>query len=191
MNGFVDPQPFAIGDEIFVEGIQRIGEIGVGATQGGISTNTTVEGDGFNSENYNYQFFEIADYIAGTQAILKFNLAGLTTNPGIAKTFQSGYASIINKLNYPVIEPIQTRGVFELNETLIVNSIKTDLLIVEIRDDYIKIDGKFDLKSGDRILGRSSNVSAEITSLVKNKAKFKTDFSNRQEYGWLLSLIHI
>ncbi|MEC8551810.1 MAG: hypothetical protein VXY93_15040, partial [Pseudomonadota bacterium] len=41
------------------------------------------------------------------------------------------------------------------------------------------------LKAGDRILGRSSNVSAEITSLVKNKAKFKTDFSNRQEYGWL------
>ena len=45
--------------KIFVEGIQRIGEIGVGATQGGISTNTTVEGDGFNSENYNYQFFEM------------------------------------------------------------------------------------------------------------------------------------
>ena len=112
MNGFVDPQPFAIGDEIFVEGIQRIGEIGVGATQGGISTNTTVDGDGFNSENYNYNFFEITDYIAGAQAILKFNLAGLTTNTGIAKTFQSGYASIINKSNYPVIEPIQTRGVF-------------------------------------------------------------------------------
>ena len=185
MNGFVDPQPFAIGDEIFVEGIQRIGEIGVGATQGGISTNVTVEGDGFNSENYNYNFFEITDYIAGTQAILKFNLAGLTTNPGIAKTFQSGYASIINKLNYPIIEPIQSRGVFELNESLIVNSVKTDLLVVEIRDDYIKIDGKFDLKVGDRILGRSSNVSAEITSLVLNKAKFKTDFSNRQEYGWL------
>ena len=185
MNGFVDPQPFTIGDEIFVEGIQRIGEIGVGATQGGISTNTTLDGDGFNSENYNYQFFEITDYIAGAQAILKFNLAGLTTNPGIAKTFQSGYASIINKLNYPIIEPIQTRGVFELNETLIVNSVKTDLLVVEIRDDYIKTDGKFDLKIGDRILGRSSNVSAEITSLISNKAKFKTDFSNRQEYGWL------
>ena len=109
MNGFVDPQPFKIGDEIFVEGIQRIGEIGVGATQGGISTNTTVEGDGFNSENYNYQFFEIADYIAGTQAILKFNLSGLTTNPGIAKTFQSGYASIINKLNTPKMGLIAKR----------------------------------------------------------------------------------
>ena len=86
MNGFQDPQPFASGDKIFVEGIQRIGETGVGATQGGISTNTTVEGDGFNSENYNYQFFTVQDYIAGTQAILKFNL-GLTTNTGIAKTF--------------------------------------------------------------------------------------------------------
>ena len=185
MNGFVDPQPFAIGDEIFVEGIQRIGEIGVGATQGGISTNTTVDGDGFNSENYNYSFFEITDYIAGTQAILEFNLSGLTTNTGIAKTFQSGYASIINKLNYPVIEPIQTRGEFELNERLSVNSVQTDLSVVEIRDDYIKIDGKFDLKKGDRILGRSSNVSAEISSLISNKAKFKTDFSNRKEYGWL------
>ena len=112
-------------------------------------------------------------------------MAGLTTNTGIAKTFQSGYAFIINKNNYPIIEPIQTRGEFELNETLLVNSVNTDLSVVEIRDDYIKIDGKFDLKIGDRIKGRSSNVSAEITSLIDNKAKFKTDFSNRKEYGWL------
>ena len=49
-------QPFAKGDEIFVEGIQRDGETGVGATQGGISTNTTVTGDGYNSENYNYDY---------------------------------------------------------------------------------------------------------------------------------------
>ena len=185
MNGFVDPQPFAKNDKIFVEGIQRVGEVGVGATQGGISTSTTVIGDGFNSENYNYRFFNVDDYIAGTQAIVKFSVAGLTTNPGVAKTFQSGYASIINKNKYPIIEPIQTRGTFELNESLLVNSLKTDLLVVEIRDDYIKIDGKFEVKKGDRISGRASNVSAEITSLVNNKAKFKTDFSNRQEYGWI------
>ena len=185
LNGFVDPQPFAIGDEIFVEGIQLIGETGVGATQGGISTNTTTIGDGFNSENYKYQFFKISDYIAGTQAILKFNLAGLTTNTGIAKTFQSGFAQIINKKNYPEILPVQTRGVFDLNERLSVNSSMTDLSVVEIRDDYIKVDGKFELEVGDRIVGRLSNVSAEVTSIVENKARFKTDFSNRQEFGWL------
>ena len=185
MNGFVDPQPFAIGDKIFVEGIERLGETGVGATQGGISGNNTIEGDGFNSENYNYQFFTIQDYIAGTQAIIKFSLAGLTTNPGIAKTFQSGYANIVNKNNYPILEPKLSRGIFELSEKILVNGEISDLTVVEIRDDYIKLDGLFEIKSGDRILGRASGVSAEIVSIIENKARFKTDFSNRQEYGWL------
>ena len=111
-NGFIT-EPFAIGDEVFVEGILRVGEAGIGATQGGITTNTTVTGDGFNSENHNYKFFDVQDYIAGTPSQLIFNLAGLTTNPGIAKTFQSGYATLINKNIYPDIRPIQKRGVFD------------------------------------------------------------------------------
>ena len=184
INGF-DTQPFATGDEIFVEGIQRVGETGIGATQGGISTNTTVTGDGYNSENYNFQFFKVDDYIAGTQSVLKFSLAGLTTNPGVAKTFQSGYATLVNKKKYPVIEPIQSRGEFELKERLIIDDIKTDLTIEEVRNDYVKIDGKFKIKKGDRIKGELSNVSAEITNVVNNQAKFNIDFSNRQEYGWL------
>ena len=185
LNGFRDPQPFAIGDKIFVEGIQRVGETGVGATQGGISTETSVSGDGYNSENYNYQFFDVTDYIGGTQAQVKFNLSGLSTNPGIAKTFQSGYAVIVNESDYPVIQPVLTRGQFELNESLTVNNQKTDLSIVEIRDDYVKLDGTFDVVQGDRITGRSSNISADITSVIPNKARFTTNFSNRQAYGWL------
>ena len=184
INGF-DEQPFAVGDEIFVEGIQRVGEVSIGSTQGGISTNTTVEGTGYNSDNYNYSFFDVTEYVAGTQCVVTFSLAGLTTNPGIAKTFQSGYANVINKKKYPVIEPVQTRGVFELKETLIVDNIVTDLKVIEVRNDYIKIDGKFKLRKGDRIKGELSNVSALITSIVDNQAKFTTDFSNRQEYGWL------
>ena len=181
-GGFIQ-EPFKKGDEVFVEGILRIGEAGIGTS--GIGTNTTTEGDGFNSENYNYRFFNVDDYIAGTTSILKFSLAGLTTNPGIAKTFQSGYAILVNKDNYPDIRPIQTRGVFELNEKLNVDGVKTDLEVVEIRDDYIKIDGLFNIKTGDRVVGSISGVSAEITSIIDNKAKFKIDFSNRQEYGWL------
>ena len=183
-NGFVT-EPFAIGDEVFVEGLLRIGEAGIGATQGGITTNTTITGDGFNSENHNYEFFDVVNYIAGTPSQLIFSLAGLTTNPGIAKTFQSGYATLINKKNYPDIRPIQERGQFELNERIIIDNQKTDLTVVEIRDDYIKLDGLFVIKKGDRIKGIISGVSAEILSIIDNKAKFKIDFSNRQEYGWL------
>ena len=47
INGF-DEQPFTTGDKVYVEGIQRIGEVSLGSTQGGISTNTTVEGTGYN-----------------------------------------------------------------------------------------------------------------------------------------------
>ena len=184
INGF-DEQPFAVGDQVYVEGIQRVGEAGIGATQGGISTNTTIEGTGYNSDNYNYSFFDVTDYTAGTQCIAVFSLSGVTTNPGIAKTFQSGYATLINKKKYPVIEPVQTRGVFELKETLIIDNVITDLKVIEVRNDYIKIDGKYKIRKGDRIKGELSNVSAEITSIVDNQAKFTTDFSNRQEYGWL------
>ena len=183
-NGFAT-EPFAINDKVFVEGILRIGEAGIGATQGGITTNTTVTGDGFNSENHNYEFFNVDNYIAGTPSQLIFSVAGFTTNPGIAKTFQSGYATLINKKNYPQINPKQQRGAFELNEPLKVGTVKTDLKVVEIRDDYIKIDGLFNIKKGDRVTGTISGVSAEIVSLVDNKAKFKIDFSSRQEYGWL------
>ena len=183
-NGFVN-EPFAIGDKVFVEGLLRVGEAGIGNTQGGITTNTTVTGDGFNSENHNYEFFDVQDYIKGTPSKLVFSIAGFTTNPGIAKTFQSGYATLVNKKNYPEIRPVQKRGVFELNEKLNVDNQPTDLTIVEIRDDYVKVDGLFNIKKGDRIAGRISGVSAEIISIIDNKARFNIDFSNRQEYGWL------
>ena len=40
---------------------------------------------------------------------------------------------------------------------------------LEIRDDFIKLDGKFEIENGDRISGRSSGVSAEITSIINTK----------------------
>ena len=46
-----------------------------------------------------------------------------TTNPGIiAKTFQSGYATIINKRDYPDIRAIRKKATFADNEELFVDS---------------------------------------------------------------------
>ena len=41
--------PFTIGDNVFVEGIQKFGD----------------EGSGFNSEDYGYQFFTVSNYTTG------------------------------------------------------------------------------------------------------------------------------
>jgi len=182
-NGFLDPQPFVVGDEIYVEGIQRIGEAGSLTEEDGAFTGN-VQGDGFNSEDHGYKFFTVDSYTPGTTTTLEFSVSGVTTNPGIAKTFQSGYAVLINKENYPDIRPLQKRGVFQENEIINVNGEPSESTVTEVRDDYIKIDGLTEVKKGDRIIGNVTGVSAEIIEVTKNLAKFKIDFSNRQEYGW-------
>ena len=183
-NGFLDPQPFEVGDEIFVEGIQRIGEAGGLTVQGG-ETVGEVLGEGFNSQDHNFTFFKVLDYISGSTSIVKFSVAGVTTNPGVAKSFQSGYATIVNKKKYPEIIPVQSRGVFQKNEPLILNGENSDLSIIETRDDYIKLDGLDITNKGDRITGRTTGVSAEIIKIKPNLGRFEINFSNRQEYGWL------
>ena len=186
LNGFRTP-PFAIGDEIFVEGVQRVGEAGIGVSNTG-QTATTVEGDGFNSSDYNYQFFKVTEYLSSNPDVLKFDLVGLTTNPGVAKVFQSGYANIVNRNVYPNLEVIQDRAEFSDNESLLIQEggsyIKKDIRIVEFRDDYIKTDGFDTLKVGDRFIGNVSGTSATVTSITNSKAKFNVDFSSRVDYGW-------
>ena len=188
INGFVNP-PFTTGDEIFVEGVELFGEAGIGTQSNTNSSGIATGGDGYNSANYQYRFFIVDEYTNSNPAILKYSVAGLTTNPGIAKTYQSGYANIINRKNYPVFEVIQERGLLLLNESVLVKGtdkfIERGLTVVEAREDFIKVDGDYQLRVGDRIRGANSNISATVSSIVGNRAKFKVDYSNRQDYGWL------
>ena len=180
--------PFETGDEVFVEGVELFGEAGIG-TQSNDSVGVATGGDGYNSANYQFRFFKVQEFVNSDPAVLKYSIAGLTTNPGIAKTFQSGYANIVNKRNYPVLEAIQERGRFIINEPILVEEngifLSKDLKIAESREDFIKIDGTFRPNVGDRIKGETSNVSATITSIVENKARFEVDYANRQEFGWI------
>jgi len=188
INGFVNP-PFTTGDEIFVEGVELFGEAGIGTQTNINSSGIATGGDGYNSANYQYRFFIVDDYVNSNPAVLKYSIAGLTTNPGIAKTYQSGYANIINRKNYPVFEVIQERGLLLLNESILVKGtdkfIERGLKVVESREDFIKVDGDYQLRIGDRIQGANSNISATVTNIVGNRAKFVVDYSNRQDYGWL------
>ena len=179
--------PFETGDEVFVEGVELFGEAGIG-TQSNVSAGVATGGDGYNSSNYQFRFFKVQDFVNSDPAVLKYSITGLTTNPGIAKTYQSGYANIVNKKNYPILEAVQERGEFIINEPLLVEEnnkfISKNIKIADTREDFIKIDGTFRLKVGYRIKGETSNVSATITSIVENKARFEVDYANRQEYGW-------
>lgn len=172
---------FSVGDRIFVEGVELIDNAGTG----------------YNSSDYQYRFFTVSSFVNSNPARLEFNLVdfegvGLTTNPGIAKTFQSGYATIVNERNYPVFEVIQKRALFELDEQLYVNDglgfEEKDLFVASSREDYIKIRGTYKIKEGQIIKGKNSGVIATISDIIENKARFKIDYSSDQNTGWVDSV---
>ena len=168
---------FAAGDTVFVEGIEMV----------------PGSGTGYNSEDYDYKFFQVLSYNDTSPAVLTFKVVGedgvgLTTNPGIAKTFQSGYATIINKNDYPDISVIQERSEFVENEALFVNTgtgfFKTDLTVALVRDDYIKINGSYNVVKGDRIKGIVSGTIASVTEVDRKRAKFNIGYSGKLDIGW-------
>ena len=170
--------PFAIGDMMFVEGIEQYD-----------ASSDLFGGSGYNSADYNYNFFEVTSFLNSNPAELEFNLSGFTTNPGVAKTYQSGYATLVNKNVYPDMNVVQQRGKFAENEQLYVDIgsgyIEEDVYIDDSREDFIKTRGTYDLETGYKVKGKISGVTASITSTIANKAKFEVDYSNKTEYGWI------
>ena len=164
--------PFAIGDKIFVEGVQKSGSAG----------------DGFNSSNYGYQFFTVTNFQNINPAKLEFNLSGLSTNPGIAKTIQESYATIINFNNYPQFEPIQKFSPFLIGEKLSSNNgdgfIVRDLVVVNCDENFVRVSGNYELSAGEVIRGTESSNIATIDSVKTVDGVYNVDYFNLQEFGW-------
>jgi hypothetical protein len=171
ISGF-STSTFNVGEKIFVEGIQQY--------------DTT--GDGFNSTNYDYQFFTVTDYRNTNPAEVEFNLSGLSTNPGIAKTSQNSYASIVKYDDYPRFRVTQESSIFQVGENLLVLSngqfVIIDLLVTESSSDYIKVYGTYKLRFNETIRGSVSGSIATINDIVDNYGRFNVNYSLRQDYGW-------
>jgi hypothetical protein len=173
LNGF-SIEPFAIGDKIYVEGIQK----------------ETSDGDGFNSEDHEYDFFVVSNYqgSGATQRVLEYNLSGITTNPGTLKVIDNLYGKIINYNNYPQFEVVQDFSQFVVGERFQVNTqfgyVETDLRITKSDKNYIKVIGDYDLQSNDIIKGIKSGFIATINSIKKSSGYFIVDFASRKDLGW-------
>ena len=168
-------EPFAVGDKIFVEGIQKYG----------------TEGDGLNSEDYGYDFFTVSSYTNGGTLLprqLQFNLSGLTTNPGIAKTAENFYGTVINYNNYPKFNVTQSFSNFIIGETLEVKSeigfIKQDLIISESNQNYLKISGTYALQANQIIRGTQSRSIATVNSVKESSGQFNVGYASTQRIGW-------
>jgi hypothetical protein len=163
---------FAVGDQVLVEGIQKEGD----------------SGTGFNSEDYNYSFFTVVSYQNTNPAVVEYDISSLTTNPGIAKTVQTAFASITNKNNLAEFKVTQQFSLFTLGEQLLTTRGSVfelrDLYITETSQEYVKVRGSYTPKNGEILKGRNSGIVATINNITINKGQFKIDYSNRKEYGW-------
>ena len=161
--------PFNIGDEVFIEGIQKFG----------------TDGSGFNSEDYGFKFFNVTNYDnSGSLYKVEIDISDLTTNTGIAKTIQDSVANIIKKSNYPSFEVAQISSPFIIGEKLICDNIETDLVIINYDDSFIKVFGSYELLEGQIITGKESGNVATIYKITKNSGRFEINYSVRKDLGW-------
>ena len=163
---------FSVGEEIFIEGIEK----------------DNPDGTGFNSEDYGYNFFTVLSYQNTNPAQVEFSLSGITTNAGLAKTDQGGYATIIARKNYPTFNPKQSFSFFSVGEKLLTDTgtgfVERDLRISETTKSYIKVTGTYELSTGEVVKGVNSAVLATVSGITKNKGRFKIDYASKQEFGW-------
>ena len=164
--------PFASGDRIFVEGIERADS----------------SGSGFNSSDYGYQFFTISSYQNTNPAEVEFSVSGLTTNPGIAKTIQESYATIANYNNYPEFEVSQKFLPFSIGETLSSDNglgfVTRDLTVTDCDENIVRVTGSYKLSPNERIRGLESFSEAKVDVVKSVNGVYNIDYFNLQNFGW-------
>ena len=164
--------PFADNQEIFVEGIEKSG----------------TDGDGFNSSDVGYKFFNIQEYLDETSpAKVVFDISSFSTNPGIALTDQT-YASIIPRSKYPVFEVNLQQSEFISNEQLLIDVgngyVLSENNILKSDASIAKIIGPDLLKKGYKIKGRNSGATAEIDTITSLGGRFTEDVIYSTTDGW-------
>ena len=119
----------------------------------------------------------------------EYQISGVTNNPGLAKTEQFSFASVVKKSDLPTFTITQKQSKFQLGEKIAVESsngsfVLQDLVVTDYRSNKIKILGEYELVSGDVIKGQISGSIATIENTSPNKGRFETDYSLRKDFGW-------
>jgi hypothetical protein len=166
--GFSTP-PFNIGDKVFIEGIQK----------------SSVNGNGFNSVDYGYKFFKVSDYNnTGLLVTITIDISEFTTNTGIAKTVQDSIGNIIKSTDYPSFNITKIPSPFNIGEKLISNGIERDLKISSYQNSFIKVSGRYELSTGEVIIGKESGNIATVDKIKSGFGRFNVDYSVEKSIGW-------
>lgn len=167
--------PLVPGDEVFVDGIQEY----------------TGEGDGFNSKDYGFRFFEVTSFNGGINpAEVTIDLSGIGTGaPGVGVT-NVNFGSIVKKDAYPTFFVEIAAKPFINNEKLeLVNAsgerTKINLTVETNEDAIFKTRGAYELEPGDKVYGSVSGAEATVVEAKRFNAFYDVGYGSTINFGWL------
>jgi hypothetical protein len=171
INGYTT-EPFDVNDKIFVEGFPA--------------------GSGFNSADNDYQFFTVVSYTnAGTQndRYLTYEVpSGINYIPVGVTTNTNSYASAINYQKYPKFKVVQNSSLIELGEKLILSKnnefITTDLEVVEVGSNFVKVLGNYKLSLGDKISTNINGSEFTVKNILINEGYYELGYYVNKNLGW-------
>ena len=174
LNGF-SINPFTIGQEVFIEGISKVG----------------TAGSGFNSEDYGFKFFKVENYqiagsVFGDTVTINLETENISTNTGIANTIQDSFGTIIPKEDYPEFEISTKKTEFNVGEKLILQSSTDDIdaFVVSSNENILRISGQYNPNIGDTLVGSSSGSIASVYQVDTNISRINVSSSRLVERGW-------
>ena len=164
-------KPFAVNDEVFIEGIQKEGSLG----------------DGFNSKDYGYKFFTVTNYglAADPSGADIVTIKSKSSNPGTPKTIQDSSGTLVNAKNYPVFLVEIESSNFQIGEDILLNDEESNLKVFEYESsNTLKIFGSDVIKSNDKIAGKVSGNVATIKDIKLFDGNYTVSATNRVDEGW-------
>jgi len=167
--------PLQAGDEVFVDGIQEY----------------TGEGDGFNSKNYGFRFFEVTNFNSGVNpAEVTIDLTGIGTgSPGIGVT-NVNFGSIVKKESYPTFSVDIASKDFIDNEPLLLENdlgetTKTVLKVDSSNEAFLKTRGDLKLVVGNKLLGSISGARGTVVDTKTFDGFYDVGCGSTINFGWL------
>ena len=163
-----NPFPFNINDKVLIENIS----VGINST-----------GKGFNSQNYNYQLFNITSVNVGS---VTYSLDGLLNNSEIPGIFDPNNSSgrIIPEKYFPKFNVVLGKNNYLLGEEVISNSARGRVEDWDSKSNLIKIVSKNNFKVGEVFKGSSSKTQGIVSNVDYFDAFFNLTAVSRVENGW-------
>lgn len=164
-------EPFQTGEQVYLEGIDFNGD-----------------GDGFNSGDYKFADFTIANYNAAVNPRqVTFEYTGLTTNVGTGATTKPGFGQIVKSADLARFTATKRFSEFSTNENLKRNDdLETDLIMRSINTSTgeMVIEGSRPLNPDDTLVGTNSGDRAEVDVVTEFDGYFNISATIDANLGW-------